>query len=386
MLRKAKADYGPKINMAAGIQSGSIGFLNMHMDVTTTWYAAPNLQWEIDFWGKYRRATEAARADLMGSEYARRQLALSLIGEVASAYFNLLDFDARLAIARQTVQTRRASMDIIQSRFDEGTVAEIDVNQAQIQEAIAAANVPLYERSIALTENVLNVLLGRNPQAVERGQSLVDQVIPPDIPTGIPSELLRRRPDLLQAEQAVVAQNARIGMAVAMRYPSISLTAALGLASNDLNSFVIGDAFVWSVAGSLVAPLVHWGANKRRVEAERIRTEQAILAYEQRILTAFAEVENALVEVATYRRESVARTRQAAAATNAAELSQARYDGGVTSYLEVLESDRSRFEAALQASQTRAFYLNAYVKLYKALGGGWIVPEEAQASTPSDGQ
>ena len=337
---------------------------------------AANLAWELDFWGKFRRGTEAARAELMASDYGHRAVQISLISSIAGTYFLLLDYDARLKISERTLVSRKESLRIISERYDKGIVPEIDLNQAEIQEAIAAASVPLYERLVAQTENALSVLIGGNPGTIVRTSALRDLVIPPEIPSGIPASVLARRPDINQAEQMLVAQNARIGVAVAMRFPSISLTGMLGAASTDLSSITTGDALIWSFGGGIVGPIFQFGKNKRRVEIERQRFYQDSLYYVQTILQAFREVEDALVEIQTLDSESIARERQMAAALNAAMLSNKRYNGGVTSYLEVLDSERSQFNAQLSAAEVYQLYLNAYVLLYKALGGGWISAEE----------
>ncbi|MCD4683557.1 MAG: TolC family protein, partial [Bacteroidales bacterium] len=238
-----------------------------------------------------------------------------------------------------------------------------------------------YERLVAQTENALSILLGNNPGKIERAHTLKDELIPPEIPSGIPSTVLARRPDINQAEQMLIAQNARIGVAVAMRFPSINLTGMLGAASSDLSTLVTGDALVWSMGAGIVGPIFQFGKNKRRVDIERQRMYQDSLYYVQTILQAFREVDDALIEINTLERESIARQRQIAAAENAAMLSQERYDGGVTSFLEVLDSERSKFNAALAASEVYQMYLNAYVFLYKALGGGWISEEEMNQAT-----
>ncbi len=350
--------------------------------------ALGNVNWEIDFWGKYRRATEGARADLLAKEYGRRAVMISLIADVATNYFLLLDYRARLSVSRQTLVTRRQSLSIMEARFRHGTIPEVDLSQAQIQEAIAAAAVPLFERRIAKTEHALQVLLGRNPGPLPLVGRL-EEILPPDtLPPGLPSQLLQRRPDILQAEQMLAAQNARIGVAQAMRFPSFSITGALGLASGELSTFVSSDAVAWSFGGGLIGPIFNFGKNKRRVEIERARTEQMRLGYEKTVLNAFREVEDALVDVYTYNRELDTRRRQLVAATNASRLSGERYDGGVTSYLEVLDSERTLFDTQLILAETYQLKLNSYVKLYKALGGGWISEDEemqAQQASQTDG-
>jgi multidrug efflux system outer membrane protein len=331
----------------------------------------PNVYWELDFWGKIRRSNQAARAEIAASEEALRMVQIGIITAVADGYFQLLDYDQRLAIARRTWETRKESLWIIEQRFQRGVVPEIDLNQAQQQEAIAAAAIPSYERAVARTENYLNILLGQNPRKLERGL-LDEQVIPPDIPVGMPSELLQRRPDLVQAEQLFYAETARIGITQAMRFPSFSITGALGVASNDLSTLLSSDAVLYSVGGSILGPIFNWGKNRRRVEIQKETAQQALYRYEQAVLNAFSEVDNALIDIDTYSREVDSRERQKEAAINAARLSRARYDGGQTAYLEVLDTERSQFNAELESAAVKGQLLSSYLYLYKALGGGWI--------------
>jgi multidrug efflux system outer membrane protein len=339
----------------------------------------PSVYWELDFWGKVRRSNQAARAEIAASEEALRLVQIGLITAVADGYFQLIDFDQRLAIAQRTWETRMESLWIIDQRFQKGVVPEIDLNLAQQQEAIAATAIPNYERNVARTENYLSILLGQNPRKLERGL-LDEQVIPPAIPVGIPSELLQRRPDLIQAEQMFYAETARIGVAQAMRFPSFSITGALGLASGDLTTLLSSDALIYSASGSMLGPIFNWGKNKRRVEIQKETAHQALLMYEQAVLNAFREVDDAIVGVDTYAREVESRERQTAAASNAAMLSRARYDGGQTNYLEVLDTERSMFNAELELAAAKGYLLSSYLYLYKALGGGWITEAEASAS------
>lgn len=235
---------------------------------------------------------------------------------------------------------------------------------------------PLSKRAIANTENGLAILLGRLPETVRIKKNL-GETSPPDIPVGLPSDILTRRPDILQAKLLLKAQTERIGVAEALRLPAISLTGTLGIASSDLGA-VTTEGGVWSVGGRLLGPIVDFGKNKRRVQIETQRSQQALYQYENTVLTAFREVEDALVEIATYRDELAAVNRQQRAAKNANTLSKERYDKGVSSYLEVLDSERTLFNAELQQSQLQQRYRNAFVNLYKALGGGWTTPAEME--------
>ena len=370
-----KADIYPRLDIEAGASRGNFPGRTKTESTNNNFYIAPVLSWEIDFWGKFRRANEAAMAELMASEYSLRIVQISLISEVVSAYFLLLDYSQRLEISENTLDSRLYSLDIIQKRFDKGIIPELDLNQAQIQKEIAAAAIPVYERLISKTENALSVLLGRLPGEIEKGIDLGSQTIPPGIPVGLPSSLLQRRPDVVQAEYLLQAQNARIGVAQAMRLPAISLTGILGVASDELSSLT-SDGAAWSISGALFGPLFNFNKNVLRVVIEEEKTKQALYHYRNTALRAFREVEDSLVEVRTYKKQIVPVENKFKAAKNAAALSTLRYDKGVTSYLEVLDTERTLFSVELELSELTKNYHNAYVKLYKALGGGWISKEE----------
>ena len=366
-----KADMMPNFGIEGGISSGNHGGFNENGSFS----AGVNMAWEIDFWGKYRSLTDAARAELLATEFGMRELQLSVITEVVTQYFFLLDYKARLKVAEKTLETRNKYLDIIQQRFDVGYAPMIDLNQAQMQVAIAKSAIPVYKRLVVKTENALSILIGKNPGSVIADKDLMETIVPENIPNGLPSELLERRPDILQSEMILAAQNAQIGAAIAMRFPSISLTGFFGGASNDL-SVLNSTGLAWNVGANFLGPLFNFNKNKRRVDIEREKTEQAIYIYRKTILNAFREVEDALVDIETYKDEIESRENHFKAADNAQDLSQQRYDKGVTSYLEVLESQRQAFESELNLYQTKQEYLNSYIRLYKAIGGGWISGEE----------
>ncbi len=370
-----RADQYPGLAVQGGASAGNfIGSARSDTTDSTVYIAAP-LSWEIDLWGKFRRATESARAELIASEYGLRTVQLSLVADVVNTYYVLLDFHQRLAISQNTFKSRLKSLDIIQQRFDKGIIPELDLNQAQIQKEIAAAAIPLYQRSIAQTENALSILLGRLPESIKTGIELNNQILPPDIPTGLPSTLLERRPDVLETMYLLKAQTELIGVAEALRFPAISLTGALGVASTELGGLTSSGGF-WSVGAGLLGPIYEFGKNIQRVDIEKALTKQVLFQYENTVLNAFREVEDALVGIETYKRQIAAVGNQLKAAKNANMLSNARYDKGFSSYLEVLETERSLFNVQLQYSELNQSYLNAYVNLYKALGGGWMTPSE----------
>jgi multidrug efflux system outer membrane protein len=328
------------------------------------------LNWELDLWGRLRRTTEAARAQLLAQQGVTNALKVSLVAEVANAYFLLCDLDNRLQIAIRTVEDRKESTKIINERFEKGYVAELDKLQAIQQEAFAAALIPNIKRQITQVENALNVLMARMPQSISRGQQLFAQTLTPSIPVGLPSQLLERRPDIVAAEQSLKAQFQRVGIAKAAMFPTLSLTGILGLASPQLSS-MLNSGFVANGFAGVTGPIFQFNQNKNRVLVEQKRTEQLQLQYEQTVIKAFADVNNALVQNSTYAEEFARRKEQVDAATKAYGLSKARYEYGYTSYLEVLIQENNLFEAELQVSVLYQQRLNAMVALYRSLGGGW---------------
>jgi multidrug efflux system outer membrane protein len=372
-----EADQYPRLDLDGGINRGNFTGTGKSPNTDTSSYITAPLSWEIDFWGKFSRATEAARAELIASEYGLKTVQLTLVSEVVSSYTQLLDFHRRLTISENTLKSRTDSLYIIQQRFDKGIIAELDVNWAQIEMEIAAAAIPLFQRSIAKTENSLSILLGKLPGAIEIRANMIERVIPPEIPVVMPAAILDRRPDITRAKFLLKAQTENIGIAEALRWPSISLTATLGVANTDIGSLnVNGDT--WSLGGSLLGPIFDFGKSKRRVDIEEQITQQFLFEFENSVLNAFREVEDALVEIKTYRQELAAVGRQLKAAKNANKLSRERYNQGVSSYLEVLETERRLFSTELTQSETQQLYLNAYVNLYKALGGGWVTAADRE--------
>lgn len=373
-----KTNQYPSFGYSAGAGGGNFGGGQLANSSSSNFSAYPEMYWEIGFWGKYRRMNESAQAELLASEYGMRTIQISLISAVASTYFTLLEYQTKLEISKNTLASRDSGLMIIQLRFDYGIVPEIDLNQAQIQKAISQAAVPIYTRAIAITESSLSILLGRSPKNIMTATTLMHQQTPPKVPEGLPSQLLLRRPDIQQAEALYAAQNAKIGVAQAMRWPSLNITGLLGYASNDLTSLTTG-GLAWAVAGSITGPIFQFGKNKRRVEIETFNTKVALIEYENTTLQAFKEVEDALITIKTLNEELVAQKMRNDAAVNAEYLSGERYDKGQTSYLEVLESQRQSFDAQLQYTQTQRELLDAHISLYKSLGGGWLSPEEEEA-------
>ena len=383
-----KADLYPRLDLRGGANRGNFTGATIVSDPdepVNSAFISPVVNWEVDFWGKFRRANESARAQLLATKFAKTTVQISLISEVVGAYFILLDFKERLRVSEQTLESRDESLVIIQKRLDRGVIPEIDLNQAQVQREIAAAAVPINKRLISQTENAISILLGQFPQKINTDLDLYQQTIPPDVPTGLPSTLLERRPDILEALYLIQAQNALIGVAVAERFPALSLSGALGVATNDFAQMTV-EGFAWSVGAGLAGPIFNFGQDKSRVEIEEARTEQSLYSYQNVVLNAFREVSDALVEIQTYRVQLVALKSQVKAAEKANRLSKMRYNQGFSSYLEVLDSERAQFSAQLDLSQATQEYYNSYVRLYKALGGGWISPEEMIESETAQSQ
>ena len=379
MLGIVRSDLYPRVDyIADGVYEGTSAG-----DGTTSSSAltALNASYQVDLWGRIRRANEAAIQELLATEEAYRGVTITLVSEVANAYLVLRDLDNRLLISEHTAETRRQSLEVVRSRYQAGMVSEVDVNQAEIQLAEAEVSVQIFERSRAQTENALSALLGVPPMAITRGRELSEQVMPPEVPAGLPSELLTRRPDIIEAEHKLHAQTSRIGVAEALKFPQFNLTGDLGA------QFDGGTTGFFGLGAQLFGPLFNAGENQRRVDVEVARTEQLINRYEQTILNAYREVEDALVAVRTYEKEYEARRRQLEAAKNAAELSWVRYEGGMTSYLEVLDLQRSLFGSQLKASETLQRHLTSIVRLYQALGGGWVAAPDtnrAGGDTPQE--
>ncbi len=330
-----------------------------------------SLAWELDFWGKFRRATESARANLLSQEWARRQVMSSLVSDVASAYFQLRELDLELEISRQTLASRKDSLRLTQILADGGATSMLDVRQAEQLVFTAAASIPDIERRIEQQENFVSILLSSNPQAIARGRKLVDQPHALEVPAGLPSSLLERRPDIRQAEQELIAANAQIGVAKADYFPQIALTATGGYQSSALTSLFTGPAGLWTFGGNAIQPVFEGGRIRNRVKFVRARTEEATLFYQRTVQQAFRDVSDALV---SYRKSQEFRIQQEQlthSAEEATKLSNMRYKGGATSYLEVLDSDTRYFAAQLTLAQADLNELRAYVQLYSALGGGW---------------
>ena len=332
---------------------------------------ALNASWELDFWGKYRKATEAARADLAATEWGRRATISTLVSNVASAYFQLRTLDLELDITERTLKSRRDSLQLTNLLVNGGSSPLMDVRQAEQLVYTASTQIPTLKKQIEQQENYISILLGQNPGPIDRGQKLVDQQLLPTIPAGLPSELIERRPDIRQAEEQLIAANARIGAAKAAYFPSISLTGSAGYQSSALSGLFSGPAGLWNTGASAAQPIFEGGRIRSNVHLTESQQRQALLVYRQTTQNAFREVSDSLI---AYRRSREAREEQqllTAAAQDASRLSHVRYEAGATAYLEVLTNETNYYNAELNLSQARYNEVLALVQIYNALGGGW---------------
>ncbi|NWF74554.1 MAG: efflux transporter outer membrane subunit [Nitrospirae bacterium] len=381
-LYTARMDFSPQFSATGNLPVARLGgVIFPGFPSPFAHYVQGSLSWEMDIWGRIRRANEASLAELLAREETRRAVTLQIVGGVAQSYFDLRQFDMQLEIAKRTLVAWEESVRIGQARLRQGLINKLDVDQFEAERENAAARIAELKRHMIQKENELSVLLGRNPSQIARGRSLTEQIMPPVVPAGLPSELLQRRPDVVAAEQQLVAATARIGMAKAERFPKLSLTGILGVASPRLTDFVSPDTSFGVLAPVLTGPLLNaqtLGFQQQAVEAQ---AKQAVAQYEQTVLVAFREVEDALVGVSTAREQAAAQERQVNALRSALHLASLRYKGGLANYLDVLIAQRSLFVTELALADTHRLHLVSVVQLYKALGGGWS-PGEAARERP----
>jgi len=348
--------------------------------LTETWQTGLNVGWELDVWGRLRRASEAAQADLLAAEEGRRTVILSLVSSVATGYISLRGLDAQLEIAKGTVKSRKDSLDLFNLQYEGGVISELTLAQVLSEYEQAVAAVPEIERQISQTENLLSVLLGRNPGSIQRGLP-IDKLTLASIPADIPSDILARRPDIIQAEQNLIAANALIGVAKAEYFPRVSLTGLLGVASGDLSELLESDSLVWSIGGDAFGAIFTGGRISAGVKQSESYYKELLFRYQQSILTAFREVEDALVGTQKAREKLLAQERRVKALSNYAGLARLRYDNGYSSYIEVLDAERSLFDSQLNSVRTQSDVIIGLINTYKAMGGGWVDLAEETADT-----
>ena len=377
---QSRGNFFPQLGYQYGASRGLIpGATNPNLLTENSSSAALTAGWEVDLWGQLRRLHEADRAKFLATEEARRGVVISLVGGVAQAYFDLLAFDLQLDIARQSTNSFGESLRIFTERFQGGIASELETSRAQAALANTAAYVPEIERQIVIKENEINVLLGRNPGPVVRKATLLQQQLPPDVPPGIPSALLERRPDVRQAEETLRAANAMLGVSEADFLPKFDLTGMYGKVSPDLNAFSSDSEKTWSAGGTATGPLFEGGKLTAQREQAKAAREEARLAYEQTVLNAFQEVTAALVSINKLADVRVQQDVAVNALQTAVKVSTERYIAGKSDYYEVLEAQQQLFPAQNALAQTQLNQLLSVVQLYKALGGGW---ETDVPSTP----
>ncbi len=375
VLAENRSIYFPQITYQGGVGAGRNVVAGVPVDeggtAGTGFEAAAMASWELDLWGRIRRLNESARAQFLATAEVRTNVMLSLITTVASDYFQLLALDQELQIARDTTNSFGQSLKIFSERLRGGVSSKLETAAAEAEEASAAATVPELERQIVVEENQISILLGMNPGPIVRSRKLLEELLPPDVPPGLPSALLERRPDIRQAEQLVRSANAQIGVARADFYPRLSLTALFGQVSPELSTFTSGGANAWSLAANLAGPIFEGGRLKAQSRQARAAWDEAVLEYQSSVLSALQEVSNALIAREKLAQERVEQARAVTAYEEAVRVATERYTAGQANYYELLQEQQLLFPAENALTQTELNQLLAIVQLYRALGGGW---------------
>ncbi len=365
----ARADYFPLIGYNAygsSLANSEVSGLNNQIG------AGLNVSYTVDLWQRIKTQNKIALQNYLASEEAFKSLNIAIVSSIADAYVALRDADNRRIIAEKTAENFQANLEVMQARFNAGFISEVDLSQAKIQLSQAKTAIQTFDRARGQIENAISILTGTPPRSIPRGLALYDQISLPEVPVGLPSELLDRRPDILQAERNLHAQTLRIGVAEALKYPSLTL-------SLDMGAQFVDPAFLFADLGAqLLGPLFNSGKLQRNVEIEEARTQQLLLNYEATYLNALQEVEDAMIAVKTYKNEYELRNEQMELAIKASQLAWVRYDGGLTSFLEVLNLQTSQFNSELQASEAFRNQISSIITLYQALGGGWVVDPESE--------
>ena len=379
-LGVARSDYFPSLDYGGGASRarmlpGVLGGVGAQAPASDLYSATMSMSWELDIWGRIRRSNEAARATLLSTEDARRGVWLTLVSDLAQAYFQLLALDVQLQIARDSTQAYQGTYDLFLDRLNSGIASKLETSRALGALGVAQATIPQLERDIVARENQIRILLGKAPGPIPRGQPMYQQPVVPAVPAGLPSALLERRPDLRQAEQQLVAANARIGVAKAEFFPKLSLTSLFGTASPEVSALTGGTATIWAVAGMFSGPLFNAGRTRGIYRASIAQWEQVRLQYEQAVLTALREVSDALTALAKLTDAEAGQDTAVRALADAVDHATDRYRQGLASYYEVLEAQQQLYPAQITLAQIRQDRLLTYVRLYKALGGGWSLSD-----------
>ena len=379
-LGVARSDYFPSLDYGVGASRarmlpGVLGGVGAQAPASDLYSATMSMSWELDIWGRIRRSNEAARATLLSTEDARRGVWLTLVSDLAQAYFQLLALDVQLQIARDSTRAYQGTYDLFLDRLNHGIASKLETSRALGALGVAQATIPQLERDIVARENQISILLGKAPGPIPRGQPMYQQPVVPAVPAGLPSALLERRPDLRQAEQQLVAANARIGVAKAEFFPKLSLTSLFGTASPEVSALTGGTATIWAVAGMFSGPLFNAGRTRGIYRASIAQWEQVRLQYEQAVLIALREVSDALTALAKLTDAEAGQDTAVRALADAVDHATDRYRQGLASYYEVLEAQQQLYPAQITLAQIRQDRLLAYVRLYKALGGGWSLSD-----------
>jgi len=378
-----RSDLYPSLDYDASVSRSKIGPAGGPAPNAATLYSATMaMSWEVDIWGRIRRATEASRATLFATEEARRGVWLSLVSDLAQAYFELLALDVQLQIARDSRDAYQYTFDLFQDRLTLGVASRLETSRAEGALGAAEAAIPQLESDIVAKENQISILLGRPPGPIVRGTPMFEQPVVPMVPAGLPSALLERRPDLRQAEEQLVSANARIGVAKAEFFPKLSLTALFGTASPEVSALTGGSATIWAVAGGVSGPLLNAGRTLGNYRASIAQWEQVRIQYEQAVLTALREVSDALTALGKLSDAEAGQDRSVRALAEAVEHATDRYRQGLASYFEVLEAQQQLYPAQNTLAQIRRDRLLSHVRLYRALGGGWTLTDAQWMSGP----
>lgn len=383
----ARADFFPQFELSASFSRNRYsprGFPPSDGSISNQYSGRIGGSWELDLWGRIRRSTEAARADILAEEASRRGVILSVVAAVAQTYVELRELDKRLAITLGTLDSRRQSLKLANDRLSAGTSSELDVRQAESDLFAVEALIPALEADIATREHLLSVLLGRNPGGVERGKTIDELLVSLQVPLNAPSTVLDARPDVVAAEQALRAANARIGVAKAAYFPRLSLTGFFGYASEELSDWLRAPGRQWSYGPDVLLPLLQAGRIRNQVEFSEAQTREALAAYQRTVVTALQDVEDALVQFFKSKAQIQSQRSQVSSLQRYLELSQQRYAEGQTSYLEVLDAQRNLLGAQLSLSQSEGRQLALYFELFRAFGGGWVNEADAQAVQPEE--
>ena len=367
----SRSDLYPAINYST---TGSTTYTTSSSGLSNSIQPAISISYKVDLWGKIRTLNDIALQNYLATEEAYKALTISLISAMANAYISLRDLDNRLGIAEKTAVNFKENLDVMQARFNAGFISEVDLTQAKIQVSEAKTAVEVFTRSRKQVENAISILMGSPPVEIPRGLPLEEQISLPETPAGFPSDLLNRRPDIIEAERKLHAQTLRIGVAESLRYPSLTLTSNMGA------ELINPSVFFADLGAQLLGPIFNGKKIEKGIEVEKARTEQLLNNYQNTFLTALQEVEDAMIAEETYKREYQLRKEQMEMAKKAAHLSWVRYDSGMTSYLEVLSLQTSQFNAELKASEALKLRLTSIVNLYEALGGGWLPDQKIELS------